>query len=130
MPEGNLSPTQFAILEVLWDMGEPGGTVTQIWEKVSECKPVVRSTVLNLVDRLEKRGWLQRTEVKGLLHYWPTANRKEVERQVTKDLVEGYFGGSASSLVMSLLGSSHLTQEDLRRLRRLLDEAANEGDHE
>ena len=119
-PEGELSPTQFEILEVLWEMGPPGGTVTHVWNKISENRPVHRNTILNLVDRLEKRGWLRREKVRGGLHYWPTAQRDEIKQQVTKEFVEGFFGGSASDLVVSLLGSEDINADDIRRLRGLL----------
>ncbi len=119
-PEGNLSPTQFEILEVLWEMGPPGGTVTHIWNRIAQRRPVHRNTVLNLVDRLEKRGWLKRKKRPGGLHYWPTAAREEIKQQVTKEFVEGFFGGSASNLVVSLLGSEDINQDDIKRLRQLL----------
>ncbi len=119
-PDGNLSTVQFEILEVLWEMGPPGGTVTEIWDRIGESRPVHRNTVLNLVDRLEKRGWLKRKKRKGGLHYWPIAAREEIKQQVTKEFVAGFFGGSASDLVVSLLGNEEISDDDVKRLRQLL----------
>ena len=34
-PEGRLSPAQYEILEAIWDVGPPGATGLQIWERVS-----------------------------------------------------------------------------------------------
>jgi len=42
------------------------------------------------------------------------------------DIVERLFGGSAESLVMSLVETKHLTRKKLERLHKLLDEAAEQ----
>lgn len=132
MPEGDLSSTQFEILEVLWEMGLPGGTVTDIWHEISTRRTIHRNTILNLVDRLQKRGWLKRKKLREGLHYWPTAQRDDIKAQVTKDFVDGFFGGSTSDLVVSLLGGENINQEDIERLRKLiLDKAPlDRPDHE
>jgi predicted transcriptional regulator len=45
-----------------------------------------------------------------------------------KDIIDRMFGGSAESLVMSLVQTRHLTPEKLERLRRRLDEQTEEDD--
>ena len=57
-PEGNLTPVQYEILQVIWDGDDAGSTVAEIWREISKSRSVGRTTILNLVDRLEKRGWL------------------------------------------------------------------------
>ena len=59
-PEGRLTPAQHEIMEIVWRTGEAGATVTEIWTAIAGSREVARTTVLNLVDRLEKRGWLKR----------------------------------------------------------------------
>ena len=57
-PEGSLTPVQYQIMEAVWSGGEEGASVVEIWQAVRADRSVGRTTVLNLVDRLEKRGWL------------------------------------------------------------------------
>ncbi|MFB3111017.1 MAG: BlaI/MecI/CopY family transcriptional regulator [Gemmatimonadales bacterium] len=66
VPEGNLTPAQYEILQVIWGGDEEGATVAEIWQEISKLRSVGRTTVLNLVDRLEKRGWLTRRQVQGV----------------------------------------------------------------
>jgi predicted transcriptional regulator len=120
-PEGSLSPIQFRILTAIWDRGPRGATVAEIWEEVRKDRDVVRTTVLKLVDRLAARGWLQRHGEPGSLRYRATVPRSRVERQVTSEFVDGFFGGSAAHLVRGLLGSGRISQDEITRLRRLLD---------
>ena len=42
------------------------------------------------------------------------------------DIVERLFGGSAESLVMSLVETKHLTRKKLERLHKLLEEGGDE----
>lgn len=121
-PEGKLTPVQHEIVEVVWDSGD-GATVTEIWEAVSARRDVTRTTILNLVDRLEKRGWLERRKAGGVYRYRATVDRETTARLVAEEFVNEFFGGSASHLVMSLLGSKRLKPDEVERLRRLLDSA-------
>ena len=60
LPEAQLTPTQFEIMEIVWASAD-GATVAEIWERVSTMRTVGRTTILNLVVRLEKTG-LAKTE--------------------------------------------------------------------
>jgi predicted transcriptional regulator len=128
LPEGNLTRAQHEIMEVVWSAGRPGATVASIWDAVSKTRPVARTTVLNLVDRLEKRGWLKRRQHNGAFHYKATVSRKKTAALLTGEFVDGFFGGSATDLVMSLLGSKQLKPEEIDQLRQLLDADANDED--
>ena len=103
-PEGRLSPAQYEILEAIWEIGPPGATGNRVWERISKKRNVVRTTTINLINRLESRGWLKRTETDGSIVFWPTLPREEIEAEVAEDFVKCFFGGSASQLIMSFLG--------------------------
>ena len=75
-PEGKLTPVQFEIMEMVWDSSVDGVTVAEVWNAVSAKRSVTRTTVLNLVDRLEKRGWLKRRKKLGTFHYVATVERE------------------------------------------------------
>ena len=65
-PEGDLTPAQFELVAAAWDGPAEGMTVAEIWQAVADRRGVTRTTVLNLVDRLEKRGWLARESIEHL----------------------------------------------------------------
>lgn len=119
--EGKLTPAQFEILQKVWE--SPGGlTVAEIWEGVLTERDVSRTTVLNLVDRLEKRGWLTRSKDESVFRYQAAVARATAEKQLANDFVQEFFSGSAMNLVMSLLGSKPVTKSEIRKLQQLLDE--------
>lgn len=126
MPDGNLTPAQHEILDIVWDAGDGGATVAEVWQAVSTKRSVGRTTVLNLVDRLEKRGWLRRRDdAAGANRYLATLSRERAAAGIAKDFVNDFFDGSASNLVMTLLGSNKLSKSELQRLRTLLDHTAS-----
>ncbi len=101
----------------------PALHVAEVWNAISAKRSVTRTTVLNLVNRLEKRGWLKRRKKGRTFHYVATVERETTAGLVASEFVDEFFGGSASSLVMSLLGSNRLKTAELARLRKLLDDA-------
>lgn len=126
-PNGTLSPAQYEIIEALWEIGPPGGTTLQIWQVISRTRPIVRNTIVNLVDRLAKRGWLRReAQLADGWHYWPTVTREEAEVMLADDFVSSFFRGKASKLLVSLVGGRKVSSEELTELKRLLEEVEAE----
>jgi len=121
VPDASLTPVQFEILEVAWNAAE-GASVAEIWEAIAAGRDVGRTTILNLVDRLEKRGWLARRKVEGVYRYRPTVSRETAAGSVAAEFVDAFFSGSARELVMSLLGSERISPDEVEQLRALLDE--------
>src|SRR5260221_13229774 len=108
-PVGTLTAAQHEILEVVWDAGQLGSTVAEIWGEIGEHRRVTRTTVLNQVDRLEKRGWLKRYEHADGFRYVAKKPRQQVASGLALEFVDSVFGRSASELVVSLLGSRKLS---------------------
>ncbi len=120
-PEGKLTPVQFEIMQLIWS-STAGLTVGEIWDTIRAGREVSRTTVLNLVDRLEKRAWLKRRKDQAVFRYAAAVKRQSVEEQLAADFVHEFFDGSAANLVMSLLGSQRIPKSEIERLKRLIDE--------
>ena len=124
-PKGNLTAAQYEIMSAVWDAGDAGISVADIWQTIAQARPIGRTTVLNQVDRLEKRGWLVRVAGDGATRFRAAVPKQDASRQLVADFVSDYFQGSAVDLVSALLGSDalSLTKKDIGRLRQMLDEA-------
>lgn len=120
-PEGSLTAAQHEIMEVVWKGAKSGSTVAEIWHAIGSRRSVTRTTVLNQVDRLEKRGWLKRHECPDGFRYLATRSREHAATSLAAEFVDSFFGGSASDLVMSLLGSRKLDPDEIQKLRTLLE---------
>ncbi len=123
-PEGNLTPVQHKIMEVVWEHGASGATVAEIWRAIKADRSVGRTTVLNLVDRLEKRGWLVRSPGQRAYRYLAAIGREETAALLAGQFVNDFFSGSAGKLVMSLLGSKRLSRNQVEQLNKILEDAS------
>ena len=120
-PKGGLTGSQLEIMEVLWSRSPAEATAAEMWQALQASRPVARTTVLTLLQRLEKRGWLKREgEGRGAI-YRPAARPEETSTRLATDFLDAYFGGSASRLVMSLLGGRQVSTDEVRQMREMLE---------
>lgn len=116
-----LSAAQLEIMHVIWDKGE--ATVTDVWTALGQKRPVARNTVLTHMDRLEKKGWLQRRADGQTHHYAAAVARDSTLGQVVHRLVDAAFAGSPEALVLALLQGRGVSDDEAKRIRQLIDNA-------
>jgi predicted transcriptional regulator len=120
-----LSEAQFEIMDCVWQGDEV--TVTDVWNAVAKRRWVARNTVLTLMDRLEKKGWLLR-RAEGQTHFYKAAApRRATLEGVVQRLVDAAFAGSAENLVLALLEGRGVSEEEAERIRQLIDNAKKRG---
>jgi predicted transcriptional regulator len=124
-PKGSLTAAQYEIMDAVWNSQGEGISVADIWQTIAQARSIGRTTVLNQVDRLEKRGWLTRMAGAGPTKFAATLAREDASRQLVAGFVSDYFQGRTVDLVSALLGdqAGALTKKDVERLRALLDQA-------
>ncbi len=123
VPKGSLTAAQYEIMAAVWAAGADGVSVADIWQTIALARTIGRTTVLNQVDRLEKRGWLERLPGEGATRFRATLAKDDASQQLVAGFVSDYFQGSTVDLVSALLGNDAcaLTKKDVDRLRKLLD---------
>ena len=124
-PKGSLTAAQYEIMSAVWDAGAEGISVADIWQAINQTRAIGRTTVLNQVDRLEKRDWLARVPADGPTRFRATLTREDASRQLVAGFVADFFDGSTVELMSALLGSEacDLTKKDVDKLRKLLQQA-------
>jgi predicted transcriptional regulator len=116
-----LSGAQLEIMNFAW--GQHEVTVTDVWKALSERKAVARNTVLTVMDRLVKKGWLKRTTCEQPHRYRPARSRGQTLGQLVARLVDSAFRGSAEDLVVALLHGRGVTADEAKRIQELIDES-------
>ena len=119
----HLTPLELEIMHVLWEAGS--ANVQTVQQKLK--RDLAYTTVQTMLNILHKKGKAKRTLKDRAYFYKPAVSRKQVVSKHVTDVVDRLFGGSAESLVMSLVETKHLTAEKLARLNRLLEEFREEG---
>ena len=96
--------------------------VRQVADHVSATRGRTRTTVLNVIARLCRKGYLSRRQVGGVYHYSPKVAKADLLRRLVGDFVDKALGGSLSPFVAYLGRDAKLSDDDLRELRQLVNE--------
>jgi len=119
-----LTPIELEIMHVLWETGP--ANVQTVQQKLK--RDLAYTTVQTMLNILQRKGKAKRTLKDRAYFYKPAVSRKQVLSKHVVDVVDRLFGGSAESLVMSLVETKHLTAAKLARLHKLLEEAEEKRD--
>lgn len=125
MNNQKVTPTaaELEILNVLWE--KQPLTVKDVHEKLSELKEVGYTTTLKIMQNMHGKGLLSR-EPNGKSHLYSAVFKQEETRGKLLDrFLESTFSGSASSLVMQLLGNKKTSQKELDEIKRIIDQMEN-----
>ena len=117
-----LTPLELEIMHVLWESGP--ANVQSVQQNLP--RPLAYTTVQTMLNILQKKGKVKRTLQDRAYFYKPVVSRSQVVSQHMSDIVDRLFGGSAESLVMSLVETKHLTPKKLERLRQLIESGDEE----
>ena len=120
-----LGQLELEVLKIIWDRQDC--TVPQVTEILTKQKGYARTTVLTVIQRLHKKGFLTRQKQNGVYHYYPTEKKNTVLGNLAKQFVQNIFEGSPASLIQHLT-ESDVSPEELTHIRKIIDEAiASEG---
>ena len=116
----HLTPLELEIMHVLWETGPANVQTVQRSLK----RELAYTTVQTMLNILHRKRRVRRTLKERAYFYRPVVTRSHVTREHMSDIVDRLFGGSAESLVLSLVETKYLTPKALERLQKLLEEEA------
>lgn len=111
---------ELAILRVLWTRGP--STVRQVHDVLSAERDLAYTTTLKLLQIMTDKGLTVREEQARSHVYAARQAEEETQRRLVGDLLARAFGGSAAKLVVQALATTRASADELREIRRLLDE--------
>jgi predicted transcriptional regulator len=90
-------------------------------EGFGESRGLARTTVLTVLERLRRKGYLTRQRRRGVYHYSPRMSETEVQQGLLHRFVETTLDGSLAPVVTYLTRSGRLSGEELAELQRLIE---------
>ena len=109
------------IMAVLWDVGP--STAAEVRDALAvQGVDLAYNTVLTLLRILEDKGHVDHKE-EGRAHRFRAAvKKKDAGASALTRTLDRMFGGSAEALVAQLVQQRGLSKDDLKKLRRIVDE--------
>ena len=117
---------ELAILRVLWERGP--STVRQVHDVLARDRQAAYTTSLTLLQIMTEKGLVERDERDRTHVYRARLGEEQTQRQLVRDLVDRAFGGSAMKLVLQALAARRASPEELRDIRRAIDQAKENTD--
>src|SRR5213592_3047786 len=105
------------VMSVVWDAGS--ATVAEVRERLAD--DLAYTTVLTVLRTLEQKGYVGHTGEGRAHRYRPLVKREAAGRSALRRLVDKVFQGSPELLMTHLVSDRNLSDEELRRLRKLLE---------
>jgi BlaI family penicillinase repressor len=111
---------ELEILNILWKK-EPL-TVKEIHERLVEKKDVGYTTALKIMQNMTAKGLLRR-EPNGKSHlYFSNIKKEETRGKLLDRFLDTTFAGSASGLLMQLLGNKKTSAKEIEEIKRIINE--------
>jgi predicted transcriptional regulator len=121
-----LTPLELEIMNVLWETETGSGNVQAVQEKL-QGRELAYTTVQTMLNVLHRKGKVKRKLQDRAYVYSPVLSRQNAIAQALGDMLDRFFGGSADSLVLSLVEARHLTPEKLARIQKSLEDKGPEA---
>jgi len=117
VPDAQLGPLEQQLLERLWDCGN--ATVRELLSD-GQLK-LAYTTVMTTLDRLYKKGLLDRDAEGRAFRYWPRQSRDDMQRAAAVEGIRQLISSDqSSSLPLSYLVEA-ITEHDVELLDKLQD---------
>jgi BlaI family transcriptional regulator, penicillinase repressor len=118
-----LTPLEMELMQVLWQTGP--ATVQEVLAHLPKDRDLAYTTIQTMLNLLHKKEKVKRIQVDGdrALRYEAAVTRHSAARQAIGDLLGRVFGGSAESMVLSMVESGVLTPRKLAELTHLVAES-------
>jgi BlaI family penicillinase repressor len=114
---------ELEIMKVVWQL--KSATVRQVYEELLKGRKIAYTTVMTLMNILEKKGHLKKSQEERAFLYVPAKPRKQVIGSMVREFVQRVFNGSAEPLLAHLIEDEQVTERELEEIRRTIRGAKN-----
>jgi predicted transcriptional regulator len=96
-------------------------SVGEVAERFGEPRGLARTTILTVMERLRKKGFLTRSKGERPFRYSPRTAQGDVLRGLVRQFVEKTLSGSLSPFTAYLAEAKEVSPAELDELRRLVE---------
>jgi len=110
--------SELEILQVLWEIGP--ATVRTVNDELQKQKEVNYATTLKFMQLMAEKGMLIRDESQMKHIYSVAEEEQKTKSHLLDKFVDSMYKGSASKLVLQLLGNKKNSQQELQEIKDIL----------
>jgi BlaI family transcriptional regulator, penicillinase repressor len=122
MAPPDISDSEWSVMEALWESSPQ--TASEVTRTLRPTMNWAENTVRTLLTRLIKKGALKTAEnSSGTRTYLPTVKREVCVRAEGESFMQRVFRGAAKPLLVHFAQNNKLTAEEVRELKKILDQS-------
>jgi len=112
---------ELQVLQLLWQLGE--SSVMSVRDALAEqCdRDIARTSVVTTLNVMTDKGLVHRRQEGRAYLFSHAVTQEETSQGMLGDLIDRVFEGSAEALLLNLLDSEHVDDDEHRALRRLIN---------
>jgi len=121
-----ISDAEYEVMKVVWAADAPISTneVVEKLEKTTAWKP---KTIQTLLSRLIKKGALKYEKESRVFVYTPLVQESEMLARESDTFLNRFYDGTLNSMIVNYLEQDKLSEEDINKLKQLLEKKLSEG---
>ena len=121
-PKNNtLTPQELEIMKLVWQRG--AATVRDVYEVLLERRKIAYTTVMTMMKILETKAYLKKRRQDRAFIYRLAHPKNQVIGGMIREFIDRVFIGSAEPLLVHLVKSRHLSEKDLQKIARMVEES-------
>jgi predicted transcriptional regulator len=113
-----LTEAELRLMEVVWVRGK--ATVAEVTAALPP-PPIAYNSVLTTMRILEQKGFVAHEELGRAFVYYPLVERDAAASNAVGQIISRFFENSSSSLALSLIESERPSDDELARLKALIE---------
>ena len=121
MGKHTLGELQHAIMRLLWARDE--ATVAEVHEALFDERGLAPTTIATMLRKMEDKGVVAHRVEDRHFVYQATVTEDEVRSTMVGELLDRLFAGDPAALVSHLVADHDIDEEEIERLRALLEYA-------
>ena len=114
----SIGEQELSLLRHIADRGT--ASVAETVEGYGAERGLARSTVLTMMERLRKKGFLSRSMIDGVFRYRALSSSADLLKGAVQRFVERNLDGSVSPFLAYLSDAGHLTDTEKQELERIV----------
>lgn len=119
-----LTRRELDLMAILWR--RKNATVAEVREQLAD--DLAYPTVLTMLRNLELKGYARHEDEGRAFRYYPVLQPNEAGDSALHRLVSKIYQGSREMLISRLIADDRISPQELRRIKRLLQERLREID--
>ena len=128
--ENQLTPAEWKVMKVVWKYRDRGCAARDVYTETAKTEGWAPNTTKTVIRRLMEKGQLKARQVGNSNLYEPAGSTLAALLAAADQFMNNMLEGTTGLVISHMLENSRLSEDELAKLRRLIDEQSGQESHD